>query len=109
MTPKRVIVVESEKLLSAGIYSLLSSKDHYDVSGVIMREENFSDVFARVQPHILILDEATLSQYLTTYMAFTKNYPKLRTVVLSLGTNNMQVYDKQIVQIQNLNDFMEQM
>ena len=109
VTPKRVIVVESEKLLSAGIYSLLSSKDHYDVSGVIMREGNFSDVFDRVQPHILILDEVTLDQYMTTYMSFTKNYPRLRTIVLSLGTNNMRVYDKQIIQVQNLDDFMNQM
>jgi hypothetical protein len=109
VTRKRVIVVESEELLSAGVYSLLSAKGHFDVNGVVMKEGNFSDVFTRIKPHILILDEATLDQYLTTYRSLTKNYPKLRTIVLSLGTNNMLVYDKQIVQVQNLDDFMNQL
>ena len=99
----------SEKLLSAGVYSLLSAKENIDVSGVVMNEGNFSDVFTCVKPHVLILDEFTLSQYLSTYMSFTKNYPKLRTIVLNLGTNNVHIYDKQIVHVQNLDDFMNQM
>jgi DNA-binding NarL/FixJ family response regulator len=108
VTRKRVIVVESENLLNAGIYSLLSANGHLDVIGVTSKDENFFDVFDRVKPHIIILDEKTMSRNMTAYMLFTKNYPRLRTIVLSLGTNNVQVCDKQVVHIQNFDDFMNQ-
>jgi chemotaxis response regulator CheB len=108
VTRKRIIVVESEQLLSAGIFSLLSANGQLDVVGMMTIDENFFDVFERVKPHIIILDEDTLSRNMTAYMLFTKNYPRLRTIVLSLGTNNVQVCDKQVVHIQNIDDFMNQ-
>ena len=108
MTRKRVIVVESEKLLSAGVYSLLSVNGHLEVEGVILEEQNFLDAVKRFQPDVVIMDESILAQHIQGYMTFLKEFPRMRTIVLNLGTNSVQVCDQQLIHVEHFDDFLGQ-
>ncbi|MFN2224433.1 MAG: hypothetical protein PVH65_02045 [Chloroflexota bacterium] len=108
MAQKRVIVVESEKLISAGIYSLLSSNHNLDVFGMSLRGEELFDVADQFQPDVVVMDERYLHQNLKSYLAFIKTCPRLRTIVVNLSTNSLRVCDGQIVHVQHLEDFMDQ-
>lgn len=105
---KRVIVMESERLLSAGAYSLLQTNGHLEVISVALDKQSFIDEATRFKPDVVIMDERILSQNFLGYMAFVKSCPRMRTIVLSLGTNSVQVCDQHIVHVECLDDFFDQ-
>jgi hypothetical protein len=53
------------------------------------------------------MDENVLCANMSAYLAILRNYPEMRTIVLSLGDNQMQVYDRRIIEVDHLNDFLD--
>jgi chemotaxis response regulator CheB len=108
VTKKRVIVLEIENLLSAGISSLLSTNGKLEVIGLTFEEAIFHEAVNHFKPEVVIVDEQVLDQNLNAFSAILKNYPKVRTIVMSMGTNSFQICDKELIQVQHLDDFLEQ-
>ncbi len=109
MKQKRIIVLESQKLLSAGIYSLLSAHDELDVFGLTLRSQDFFFLAKQYQPDVIIMDERFLDQNLDSYLDFIRSCPRLRTIVFNAGTNSMEVCDRQIIHVGHLDDFLDQL
>jgi DNA-binding NarL/FixJ family response regulator len=105
---KRIIVMESEPLLSAGVYSLLSTNGHLKVMSVDLDKQSFVSVANEFRPDVVIMDERVLMENFAGYMGFLKSFPRIRTIVLSIQANCLQVCDQQIVHVRNLDDFMSQ-
>lgn len=108
MTKRRVIVLETEKLLSAGISSLLSTNGKMEVIGLTFEEEKFNEAVNHFKPEVVIVDEQVLDEHLNAYSAILKNYPKVRTIVMNTGANSLQICDKELIQVEHLDDFLEQ-
>lgn len=105
--PKKILVLESEKLMSAGILSLLASWSEFDVAqttAVSLGSREQSDF---VQPDVVILDEELLAANLLALVQLTESHPKLRLIVLSLNGSNVNIFDKQTIQISSVSDFVE--
>jgi hypothetical protein len=98
----RVVILQSDKLLNAGVQSLLSTKADVEVIGIAHSDESYASILERTQPDIVIMDENVLCANMSAYL-----YPEMRTIVLSLGDNQMQVYDRRIIEVDHLNDFLD--
>jgi DNA-binding NarL/FixJ family response regulator len=103
----RVIILQSDKLLNAGVQSLLSTRPDVEVIGVAHSNESYASILDRTQPDIVIMDEHMICANVSAYLAILRDYPDLRTIVLRLGDNQMHVYDKRIVEVEHLGDFLE--
>ena len=108
MARKRIIVLESENLLSASTSSLLSSNEHLNVICMAFDKENLSEVIERFQPEVIVVDESLMDQHRDDYVKAIRCYPRLRTIVLSLGGNHVHVWDKELVHVTKLKDFWDQ-
>lgn len=109
MARKRIIVLESENMLSAGVASLLSSNGQLNVICMAFDQENFSEVINRFQPEVIIIDDGLLDRNRDAYANAIRNCPRLRTIVLSLGLNHVQIYDKELIHVRKLDDLLDQL
>jgi DNA-binding NarL/FixJ family response regulator len=95
---QRVLIVQNDLLLGAGVESLLGCQPDFTVIGV-----SFSDEIAlmtqikQLQPHIIVLDKATPLNTSLKLLADLLDHPKWRVVVVSANDNLVVVYDKQQV------------
>lgn len=105
----RIVILQSEKLLTASVQSLLSKKENVDLIAVRHSDESFASILKRTQPDIVIMGEQIICDNMSNYLEILKEYPDVRTIVLRLGDNQMHVYDKRIVQVERLNDFFDQL
>lgn len=104
---KRVLVVQSDIVLAAGVESLLMREKDLDVlvsnTGVKpgLREE-----FERFRPEVLILfvdpDFSDLQQLIN----LIKDYPHMRIVALEADGDRASVFDKHDIKIKEANDLI---
>lgn len=105
--PKKILVLESKKLMLAGIFSILESQSEFDVAQTPTVSFGSLKQFSDVQPDIVILDEELLAVNLLTLVQLTNCHPKLCLIVLNLNGNHINVFKKQTVHISNVNDFVQ--
>ena len=60
-----------------------------------------------LQPDIVILEEELLAANISAVVKLADRHPKLRLIVFSLSDNTLNVFDKQSVQVRQVNDFLE--
>lgn len=104
--PKKILVLESEKLLSAGILSILRSLSKFDVAHTTAVSLS-SLAPCNIQPDIVILDEEILATNLLALVELTRCHPELRLIVLSLNGNEVDVFDKHTIQVHKVSDFVQ--
>lgn len=102
---KRILVIESENLLSAAVSSLLV--EHPELEVMFKTADELAN-FSGQQPFhldVIIIDESQLEPNLGTLLYLADNYPRMRFIVLGVGGNDLRVFDKQIVRVNQINDF----
>jgi DNA-binding NarL/FixJ family response regulator len=104
---KQILVLESEKLLADSILSLLASRSEFDVTNTTITSLAFLDKPDSPQPDVVILEEALLMANISAVVKLADRHPNLRLIVLGLSDNNLQVFDKQMVQVRQVSDFLE--
>jgi len=104
--PKRVLVLRNHLLMNAGIQSLLSEQDTVEVFGVDIQSNDLFRFIEDIQPDVIIADEEILAPKLADLLMFLQNYPKKRTIIMSLVHNQIQVYDTNQIQLHQLDDFL---
>lgn len=104
---KRVLVLESEKLLAASIVNILASRPEYDVVQTTVSSLACLEQPDALQPDVVILEKDVLAANISAVVKVTDRYPKLRLIVFNLSNTKVHVFDQQIAQVRNASDFLE--
>ena len=59
------------------------------------------------QPDVVILEEELLATNISAVVDLVDRYPNLRLIVFGLSDTKVQVFDKQMVQVGQVSDFLE--
>lgn len=106
---RQILVLESENLLTASILSLLTPRTEYDVSSVTLKTLESFDQPNGHKPDVIIMEEVQMVANIAAVMELVDRFPKLRLIVLGLDNNKLHIFDKQIVQVGQVSDFLEQL
>ena len=107
MTPrKKVLVLESEKLLMASVASLLANFS--DLSVICSTSDSLGCLTQSTDEtsDIIILDEAVLEANLATFITLLTGKPHVRLLVFHLQDDSVQVLDRQQIRISEVDDFL---
>jgi DNA-binding NarL/FixJ family response regulator len=104
---KQILVLESEKLLAASILSLLESRSEFDVTSTTVSSLACMDQADSPGPDVVILEEELLAANILAVVKLAEQYPELRLIVIGPKTNKLHVFDKQIVQVRQVSDFLK--
>ena len=104
---KRILMVNSDLLLSAGVESLLSNEIDFGLRRIILDHEiNLSDELNRFQPDTVIMDESLMMSEPSALMGLLKNRPDMRVIVLQVRENQLQIYKRHDVPISCVEDLV---
>ncbi|MCI0520542.1 MAG: hypothetical protein L0Z70_09840 [Chloroflexi bacterium] len=105
--PRRVLVVESELLLSAGLESLLSPCDELEVRGLRFTSEcDLMNAVEEYQPDVLILEDRVLGDIASQLVKGEHKGPLMRVVCLNLEDNCLRIYEKRKIMVERSADFL---
>lgn len=103
---KKVLVLESEKLLAASIVSLLASRSELDVMNTTVATLESWDKSGSTRPDVVIVEEGLLAANISAIVKLADRHPKLRLIVLGLSNGTVQIFDKQMTQVRHVSDFL---
>ncbi len=104
----RVLVIENETLLGAGIENLLTRQDGIELSGVSpVTDVDLIKKIERFQPHCIILHELSYPVNFNRLIAMLRVYPDLNVIVLSASENLIQVYTKRQALVTESTDLVD--
>lgn len=102
---RRILIVENELLLGAGIEHLLTGEADLDVTGIAGADEAILlKEIKHFQPDVVILDRATCLIHPTKLLAQLQDYPHLRVIVISADDNTVQIFEKQQILVTRIRD-----
>lgn len=105
---QRVLVVENDLLLGAGVESLLRREPNIDVIGISSRdEEELIKKIGCLQPAAVILDEASYLIHSIRLLAMLRKEHELRLVIVNADKNLVQVYHKQNILLTQISDLIK--
>jgi len=94
-------------LLAASIVSLLASRSEFDVTNSTFASLAIMDEPNSPQPDIVILEKAHLMANMSAVVKLADRHPNLRLIIFGLSDNTLQVFDKQMVEVRQVSDFLE--
>jgi DNA-binding NarL/FixJ family response regulator len=105
---RRVLIVENQTLLGAGVHSLLWEERGLEVYGISPHDqaELVQDI-GRLQPDIVIMDKASHLMAPLNLLAALENHSRLQLIVVSADDNQVCLYDKRQVPVKQAADFLE--
>lgn len=103
----RILIVEDELLLGAGIKSLLTGETDLDLLDSCSGDEaELAEEIRRLQPNVIILDQNSNLVDLGKLMSWLDGYPELRVVLVNANLDLVEIYDKRQVVITQVADFI---
>lgn len=106
---RRVLVLESERLLPAAVYSLLAAQPDIDVTSAKFNGLAFLGQADHIELDVIVMDEELVATNIAAVMQIVDRHPKLRLIVVGLGDNKLHIFDKHIVQVKDVRDFYAQL
>jgi len=103
---KKILVLENENLLTASIVSLLSSQSELDVVSTTNRTLAGWRNSNGARPDVVILEEGLLAANISDIVKLADRHPTLRLIVFRLCDGKIQIFDKQMVQVRHVSDFL---
>jgi DNA-binding NarL/FixJ family response regulator len=105
---KRIVVLESDQLLNAGVQSFLSSQGYQQVHGVATHnEETMVLEIERLNPDVIIMDEDNREANLALLVPYMAGDRAIRTIIMNLHNNQISIYEQRQVLVQQLSDFLD--
>ena len=104
---KRVLVIEIDNLLSDAVSSLLAKHADFDVKFITLNALADLDHKLRFDPDVIIIEKSQWEANLAQLLNLSDQYPRMRLIVLGWGGNDLCVYDKNIVQVNQISDFFQ--
>ena len=105
---RRVLIVENQTLLGAGVHSLLWEENGLELYGVSPhgQAELIQDI-GRFQPDILVMDKSSHLVAPLNLLAALENHAQLQVVVVSADDNQVCIYDKRQLLVERATDFLD--
>jgi DNA-binding NarL/FixJ family response regulator len=105
---KRIVLLESDCLLYAGMKSFLTDQEHLDVIGINIKDpEGIYQAILKIQPDVIILNQNDQQTNLTELMDWLRNLPSVRTIAVNVTDNQIQIWEQKQILIQELGDFLD--
>ena len=104
---KRILILDSDVVLTTGIELLLRREAELFVMRIIM-QSNFDLVseVKRHHPDVLILDESTNRSEVGKLLASSEESPDLRVVMINSHSDRVTVFDRHVTWIANSGDLV---
>jgi DNA-binding NarL/FixJ family response regulator len=105
---RRVLIVENQTLLGAGVHSLLGDETDLDIRGISPHDQTelMQDV-RRFQPDIVIMDKVSHLIAPLNLLAALENHSQLQVIVVSADDNQVCIYDKRQLLVKRTTDFLD--
>lgn len=103
----QILVIDSENLLAASILSLLDSCFEFDVTHSTITSLTPTAGPTGHQIDVVIIEEEHLMTNMSAFVSFTDHHPNLRLIVLRQSENKVHIFDKQMVMVRQVSDFLE--
>ena len=104
---KKILVLESNKLLTAGIASMLSARAGFEVVNTPLSFLTCVDFFDSLQPDVVIMDDEIEAANVLAIIELTDRHPQLRVLVFRLRDAKVNVFDRRTVQMSKSDDLFE--
>ena len=94
---QRVLIIENNLLLGAGIQNLLAGMANLEVIGIASGRKwgELAQEIERLQPDLIVLDEDSHLANLTKLLPLLAEFSQLRLVVVSANDDRVRIYGKQ--------------
>lgn len=107
MTPRKILILGSGFLTDAGLYNLLSQLDHVEVTAA--KFTSIRDLIWTIdafRPHTLVLVDEALIEIAPAILSLIRSDSILRTIIIHWEENKIEVYDRNRIELKELNDFL---
>jgi DNA-binding NarL/FixJ family response regulator len=105
---RRVLIVENQTLLGAGVHSLLGDETGLDIRGISPHDQSelMQDIRC-FQPDIVIMDKVSHLIAPLNLLAALENHAQLQVIVVSADDNQVCIYDKRQLLVKRTTDFLD--
>jgi DNA-binding NarL/FixJ family response regulator len=105
---RRVLIVENQTLLGAGVHNLVGDETGLEVRGVSPHDhtELIRDI-QRFQPDIVILNKVSQLIAPLNLLAALENHTQLQLIVVSADDNRVCIYAKRQLLVKRAADFID--
>lgn len=106
MREKRILLVESGLFIGGVIQHLFSSNDQLRViEATPNSSQELLDAVLQHKPEIVVLDDTLSYDYLSHLLRFMRSSKNLRVVVVNTNSNQVEVYQKEQIDVRRTADF----
>jgi chemotaxis response regulator CheB len=104
---KRVLVIQSQHLLAAGILSLLNGEMDLHVFDATSSDEiTLLEEIKRVDPAVLVLVDSSKFTDHVSFFSLLDSRPDLRVIVIEERKNRMYIYERQALEVRRALDLI---
>ena len=103
----QILVIESDNLLAASIINLLASRTEFDVSRSTASLLTHTVEANGSEPDVVIIEEAHMLANMPAFVFYVNRHPNLRLIVMGVDENKVHIFDKQMVEVTQVSDFLE--
>ncbi|MCB0170414.1 MAG: hypothetical protein KDJ97_07665 [Anaerolineae bacterium] len=105
---RRVLIVENDLLLGAGVEHLLIRETNLEVIGISpQNEEELFRKIRRLQPEIIILDETTYLTQSNRLLTTLRQDHDFHLIIVNADKNIVYIYHKYTVMLRQISDLIE--
>lgn len=102
---QRVLIIENQLLLGAGLQELLSDQTDFDVIGISPNsQDDLVREIRQIQPNVAFLNEDSHLTDANNLLAFLEDLPELRVIVVSANHDVAYIYNKQEIRLYHHTD-----
>ncbi len=106
MTEKRILLIESGQFIGGVIYSLFARQDHLSViESSPTNSRQLRSALTKHKPEIVVLDDTVRLAYLPHLLKYMQGNEGVRVVVVNADSNQVEVYEKQQIDVRRTADF----
>ncbi len=104
----RVLIVENQLLLGAGLQKLLSDQADLEVIGISPCSQlKLVQEIRQIQPDVVFLDNDSHLTDAIDLLNFLEKIPRLRVIVVSADHDRVQIYNKHQIQLSHPTDLFK--
>lgn len=100
----RILILDKEHLLGAGVESLLSQEENITIMGLatdfsIDQNQYLKQEIEQFRPDVVILNNDLLKVYFNLLVGLINLYPEMKFIVVNPLDNRLHVYEKREITI----------
>ena len=105
---RRVLIVENQTLLGAGVHSLLGDETGLEIRGISPHDQTeLIEDIGRFQPDVLIVNKGSHLIAPLNLLAALENHSRVQVIVVSADDNQVCIYDKRQLVVKRAGDFRD--